>query len=283
MFEVLKSMESTLLYSNHTLSARGVNIQGKKRANTSEPLSLSDRSSLYTGDDIAMVGLRRDAHHYRDGLVPIEKIPRNAFSVTRVYSAYLINIKNTYPDQGRPILFPQKPFMEDIDFEHACIEAQKLVLKHNKFFHRKVNFSKKAPKTGMIEWDEGTRFTVRNHKPTPYDKVSFDDFTVSKGIKFKKLAYYPKHTHFTKFYEDWDTMYFKSTFERAIQAFKEVYRAEKFLIYLPCSAVMISGFGISTLSLDYIRRYLQPFNMTLRVWNFAPGNLLVIEVCKNLE
>ncbi len=286
-------MENIILGTATRAIAQNLNIEGRTIAKTDIPLAPQHAEVKYTGDEIAMIGLRRDAHHFTEGTLPNSRAPSQPFSVSRVYSAYLINMKNTYDNvvenRPAPILFPQRPFMEDIEFEHACVDQGKLVLKHNKFFHRKVNFSKKPPpKTGMIEWDDNTRFTYPiSHEPTEDDWKSFSDFISQNQWTYDQYNATPvfnskKHTHYYRVVQN-DEAFTMRTLEKVMATFmqKETL-ASRCLIRLPCIAIhdYICDHAENGLSKSIAQATLQKFNVTFRVWNSVPGNLLVIEVSK---
>ena len=132
-------------------------------------------------DAYGLIGVRRDPYNSRGLLRP--------FTVTHsVYSFVLLNVSSTIK---LGVLYPPKPFWEDIDFNNLCEERCLVVLKCNRFYHVKKNLQNimrcpnpNKPKVGSFhavnivqcphvtgEADAGTdqieqRFELRNDTKT---------------------------------------------------------------------------------------------------------------------
>ena len=90
----------------------------------------------FAGDSscYGVIGLRRDARGYED--------LRGPFAVTHsVYSFVLLNAAETV---RRGVLYPPKPFWEDVEFNRLCEERGLAVLKCNRLFHFKKNLQPRA-------------------------------------------------------------------------------------------------------------------------------------------
>jgi uncharacterized short protein YbdD (DUF466 family) len=176
MFEVLKGIECVMIGTNERLiDSNKINTNGRTTI-TGEMLDGKHEIFFTEGEskhNIALVGLRRDVHYYREGQKYASTVaaPKHGFNKLRCYSAYIINMQATY---GRGIYFPQRPIMEDIEFQHECEEKKLHVIKAMRYFHRKVTFTKSEPVensvihvTGLKQWDEGI---VYNGEDTNHDE-----------------------------------------------------------------------------------------------------------------